>query len=66
MTRYKNILLYKSIKVDFYIEPYIFRIENKRNRSLLARLKAGCLDLEIEIGTRWQGIARENRICKLL
>ena len=43
----------------------ILRIKNKRNRSLLARLRAGCLDLEIGIG-RWQGIDRENRVCKLI
>ena len=42
VTHSKNILLYKS-KVEFYTEPYIFRIKNKRNRSYLARL-------EIEIG----------------
>ena len=61
VTRNKKILLYKSVKFNF---TYIFRIKNKRNRSLLARLMARCLDLEIEIG-RWHGIDRENRICKL-
>ena len=50
------------LKVEFYTEPYIFRIKNQRNRYLLAR--AGCLNLESEIG-RWQGIDRQNRICKL-
>ena len=60
----KKALLYKSIKFDFFTEPYIFRVHNKINRSLLARLRAGCLDLEIEIG-RWHGIERGKRICKL-
>ena len=27
-------------------------------------MRAGCLDLEIEIG-RWRGLEREERICKL-
>ena len=44
VTRNKNILLYKSIKVEFYTETYIVRIKNKINRPLLARLKAACLD----------------------
>ena len=30
----------------------------------MSRLRAGCLDLEIETG-RWRGVQRENRICKL-
>ena len=57
-------LLYKSIKTEFYTELYVFKVRNKRNRSLLSRLRAGCLDLEIETG-RWRGIQREDRICKL-
>ena len=40
--------MYKSIKPDFYTEPNRFKIYNKRNRSPLARLKAVCLDFEIE------------------
>ena len=42
----------------------MYRIINKRNRSLFSRLRAGCLDLEIETG-RWRGIPKEQRICKL-
>lgn len=64
VTQNKKALLYKSIKLEFYTEPLVFKINNKRNRSLLTRLRAGCLDLEIEVG-RWKGIQRENRICKL-
>ena len=60
----KKALLYKSIKLEFHTEPYVFRVNNKRNRSLLSRLRAGCLDLEIETG-RWRGVERENRVCKL-
>ena len=37
---------------------------DKRNRSLIARLRAGCLYLEIERG-RWRGTPRTERICKL-
>jgi hypothetical protein len=56
--------LYKYVKIDFCTEYYVTRIHNKRKRSLLVRLRAGCLDLEIETG-RWRGIPREQRICKL-
>ena len=36
-------------------------MKNERNRSLLAGLRAGCLDLDIELD-KWQDI---DRICKL-
>ena len=48
--------MYKSIQPDFYTEPYV---HNKGNRSLLAKLRTGCLDLEIEVG-RWNGIKKEK------
>ena len=35
--------LYNHIKNDFVIEPYVHKIRNKRNRSIFARLRAGCL-----------------------
>ena len=56
----KKVSLYKSIKIDFYTEPYISIVKNKINRSLLSRLRAGCFDLEIETG-RWRSIEKENR-----
>lgn len=56
--------LYRQIKTEYSVEYYVNRIYNRRNRSLLARLRAGCLDLEIERG-RWRGISKESRICKL-
>lgn len=56
--------LYKYIKHDFVVESYITIINNVRNRSLLTRLRSGCLDLEIEIG-RWRGKPKEDRICQL-
>ena len=33
----------------------MYKYRNKRNRSLYAHLRAGCLDLEIETG-RWRGM----------
>ena len=64
VSKNKKTSLYESIKCEFSTEPYVYRIYNKRNRSLLARLRAGCLDLEIEPG-RWRGIHKDERICKL-
>ena len=40
--------LYKQIKNDFATEPYVYKIRNKRNRSLFARLRAGYLDFQID------------------
>lgn len=57
-------LLYREIKTSYNVEYYVHRTHNRRNRSLIARLRAGCLDLEIERG-RWRGVTRDNRICNL-
>ena len=56
--------LYKNVKPYYHVENYALFINNKRNRSLLTRLRAGCQDIEIEVG-RWRGIPRDQRVCKL-
>ena len=58
----KKASLYKEIKNNFITEPYVYRIHNKRNRSLILRLRAGCLDLEIE--TRLVLVCTENYILR--
>ena len=52
------------IKCELSTEPYVYIIYNERIRSLLSILRAGCLDLEIEIG-RWRDMKKDDRICKL-
>ena len=54
-------LLYREIKVDFCVEYYVLRMYDKRNRSLIARMRA---DVEIKRGDGG-GTPRTERICKL-
>ena len=45
-------------------KPYIFKITNKYERSLLAKLRSGILQLHVESG-RFNGTSLENRICNI-
>lgn len=61
---YPKLRTYVSFKKDFYTEPYVKQMMNKRFRSVVAQLRSGILPLEIELG-RWRGIEVQNRTCKL-
>jgi hypothetical protein len=54
---------YKTYKQSLEVEPYVFCLLNRSYRSVLARLRAGVLPLEIETG-RWRSIPPEERFCK--
>ena len=56
--------LYNHVQFDYCVDNYVLYINNKRNRSLLTRLRAGCLDIEIEVG-RWRGVPHNQRICRI-
>ncbi len=56
--------LYKMINVTFMLPDYVTQVRNRRDRSILSKLRFGCLDLEVETG-RWRNIERCNRICKV-
>lgn len=55
--------IYKILKHQFGVEDYIKMNMNKKLRSVLVQLRAGCLPIEIELG-RYQQIPRHRRLCK--
>ena len=57
--------LYRKIKQTYnHTEAFVSNVNNRRSRSLITLLRAGCLPLEVKIG-RWYNVPRECRICKL-
>ena len=46
------------------MEPYVYKIKNRQERSRLAKLRFGTLPLQVEIG-RWQNIKFEDRVCQI-
>ena len=57
--------LYRKIKQTYNnTEAFVSNVNNRKSRSLITLLRAGCLPLEVEIG-RWYNVPRESRICKL-
>ena len=60
----RKLRTYKIFKEGVETEPYVFCILNRGYRSVVARLRAGVLPLEIETG-RWSAIPAEHRYCRL-
>ena len=56
--------LHRLINGTYTLPEYVMQVRNRRDRSILAKLRFGCLDLDIETG-RWRNIERDNRICKI-
>ena len=57
--------LYRKIKQTYnHTAAFVSNVNNRRSRSLITLLRAGCLPLEVKIG-RWYNVPRECRICKL-
>ena len=52
---------YIKFKKNTQTEPYVFKLTNKYERSLLAKLRSGILQLHVESG-RFNGTALENRM----
>ena len=56
---------YKTFKSEFKTEAYVkTNVLNKRQRSVIAKMRNGTYPLEIELG-RYRGLSAENRTCKL-
>ena len=55
---------YCTFKENPHLEPYVYKIKNRQERSLLAKLRFGTLPLQVEIG-RWQNIKFEDRVCPI-
>ena len=55
---------YALIKNQVSPEPYIRANLTKNKRSLIARLRLGCLPLRIETG-RYDRLPHESRVCKM-
>ena len=55
---------YVKFKKTMHTEPYVFKIINKYERSLLAKIRSGILQLHVETG-RFNGTALENRTCNI-
>lgn len=60
----RKLRTYKIFKESVETEPYVYCILNRGYRSILARLRAGVLPLEIETG-RWRAVPAQQRYCKL-
>ena len=57
--------MYKTFKSEFKTEAYVkTNVLNKRQRSVIAKMRNGTYPLEIELG-RYRGLSAENRTCKL-
>ena len=53
---------YCTLKDTYQLEPYIYKIQNRQERSLLAKFCFGILPQQIEIG-HWKNI--KDGICKI-
>jgi len=60
----RKLRTYRSYKLHLETEPYVFCISNREHRSVLSKLRAGVLPLEIETA-RWRAIPANERLCKL-
>jgi hypothetical protein len=58
----RKLRTYKLFKHCLETEPYVYCILNKGHRSVLARLRAGALPLQIETG-RWRAVPPDERFC---
>ena len=55
---------YIQYKNNYDTEPYVKRLQNRRERSLLAQFRLGVLPLRIETG-RFRNLPCEQRICQI-
>ena len=62
----QNRLLYNHIKYIFANESDVYKIRNKRNRSLFARFRVGCLNPKTETNCRWRGIRENRALCAIV
>jgi len=53
---------YRSFKKDFFTEPYLRTVLNKKHRSALAKFRCGVAPLHIETG-RYVGRSLNDRVC---
>ena len=53
-----------SIKSDMGVEPFVKMNISRYERSLLAQLRYGILQIQLETG-RYNNESRENRVCKI-
>ena len=56
--------LYRSIKLHYAVEKYVFDNINFSQRSFIAQLRFGTLPLAVETG-RFTGIKRDDRVCPI-
>lgn len=54
---------YVRFKKEFYVEPYIYKVYNRKHRSAIAQFRTGILPLYIETG-RYLSIPEEYRLCQ--
>ena len=54
--------LYKTIKNNFSLEKYVTIVQDRKQRSLLAKSRMGILPVKEETG-RYRGINKEDRLC---
>jgi len=55
---------YVHFKSNYEMEPYINLVSNKFERSLIAKLRCGILQLNVELG-RFNQTKLEDRLCKI-
>ena len=55
---------YCTFKENPHLKPYLYKIKNRQDRSLLSKLRFGILSLQVDIG-RWQYIKFEDRVCQI-
>jgi hypothetical protein len=58
----RKLRTYRSFKQNLELEAYVISIMNRGYRSVLARLRAGVLPLQIETG-RWRSVPADERFC---
>ena len=59
ITTSPKLRIYCTFKENPHLEPYVYKIKNRQERSLLVKLRFGTLPLQVEIG-RWQNIKFED------
>ena len=57
--------VYRGIKCKYNApESFVYNVNNRKSRSLITLLRAGCLPIKVELG-RWQNIPGANRSGKI-
>ena len=62
LNEYPKLRFYRKFKQEKCLEPYVYKVQSRSHRSILAQLRCGILPLKVETG-RFTQIPLDYRLC---